>query len=260
MIRRRLLCTLCAPALLLAGCQSGGPAGESHARGRHTTDQPAADNRAVPAEIRTAQPPLNEVGPVHPIENYKQERLAQAMRGLRYDSGRVEIDAAEAAKVVTGHDAGAAAAKNAEGNDFLNSGLVVESIGAHTSAVLLDPDNAEYYSDLGVALTRKGLMDEALAAYRSSLDRNPANVETHVRLAKALQSWKQPVEAIQVWQHVLTLNPDSADVHSRLARLMYFEGRYAEAWEHVHAAEALGGSVPPQFRPMLAQHMPEPQQ
>ena len=42
------------------------------------------------------------------------------------------------------------------------------------------------------------------------------------------------------------------------ARSLYFEGRYAEAWQKVSAARALGAQFPPQFIKALEEKMPEP--
>ena len=209
-----------------------------------------------PAPARSSASSSAQAGPVNPIESYRQQRMAAALRGLRYDSGRAEIDAS--LPDLPARDAAEAVLSHGRGLDFYSQNMFVEAIEAFTRAVLLDPDAAQPYSDLALALVAKGRMSEALAAYGSALDRDPSAVETRMRRAMALEMADRSDEAVDEWNAVLEHDPDNATAHGRLAILHYYAGRYAEAWAHVHAVEALGGAVPPQFRPLLAAHMPEP--
>ncbi|MBW7904263.1 MAG: tetratricopeptide repeat protein [Phycisphaerae bacterium] len=197
-----------------------------------------------------------QAGPANPIENYRQQRMAAAMRGLRYESGRAEIDTS--LSDLPAHDAAEAALSHGRGLDFYSRNMFVEAIGEFTRAVLQDPDAAQPYSDLALALVAKGRMNEALAAYASALDRDPSAVETRMRRAMAFEMADRSHEAIDEWSAVLEHDASNLAAHGRLAILYYYAGRYSEAWAHVHAVEALGGAVPPQFRPLLAAHMPEP--
>lgn len=247
----RWLSALTAPLLFLAGCQT------HDQRWQTSADEPS-DGAAIARTTERAAAPGDDAGPMNPIDNYKHERMRNAMRGLRYESGRAEIDAAEAAKVVTGRDAAAAAESNALGTELFETSMYVEAIEAQTRAVLQDPDVASYYSDLGLALTRKGKMDEAIAAYQSALDRDPESEATLARLAMGYELANRSAAAVEAWEQVVARVPTDTYAHMRLAVLNYYAGDYALAWEHVHAAEAAGGSVPPQFRPLLAQQMAEP--
>ena len=65
-------------------------------------------------------------------------------------------------------------------------------------------------------------------------------------------------QAIETWGRVLAVDPNHAKTHERLAIVLYYLHDYQQSWRHVHAAEALGHQVPPQFRPLLEARMPEP--
>lgn len=237
-------CIICA-VVALAGCQQQRPA--------------VGSNSAAPDRPALAGDADAFAGPANPIENYKQARMAAAMRGLRYDGGLVQIDATAAASIVDhrSHDEARAAA--ARGRALLEQGDFVDAVAAHTRAVLLGPDLPEMYDDLGLALTFKGRIEEAAAAYRTALGLDPGRVESRARLANTQQMLNDFPGAIESWRQVLDARPEDVEAHARIAILLYYVGDYAAAWRHVHAAERAGGSVPPQFRPLLAERLSEPQ-
>lgn len=225
--------------LCLAGCQSKSNSGH------------VATSAASPAAPAAA-------GATSPIDDYRAARRKAAMRGLRYDTGFVTIHVEEAAQIVSGRDPAASAAAIAEGHALLEEGQQVGAIAAMTRAVLLAPEEPAAYDALGDVLTFKGRVEEAAAAFRTSLRLDPARTETRVRLANAQQMLNEFDAAIESWQMVLRDTPNDSLPHTRVAILHYYQGDFAAAWKHVHAAEALGGSVPPQFRPLLAERMAEP--
>ncbi|NOG56066.1 MAG: tetratricopeptide repeat protein [Planctomycetes bacterium] len=186
--------------------------------------------------------------------------MRQAMQGLIYDSGLVEVDPVVAADVVGDRNPDAAVAEYEEGLRMLY--VVndrVAAIASFTRAVLLNPDRIEHYNGLGRALLFKGKMAESLAAFRTALLIDPDDFDAQLGLAEAMQMGGGEYEdAIVAWQRVLALDPSYDEAHGRLAALLYYTGDYAESWEHVHQAEAMGYAVPPQFRPLLAAKMAEP--
>jgi Flp pilus assembly protein TadD len=90
------------------------------------------------------------------------------------------------------------------------------------------------------------------------LELEPRSATTRFNLAQALQRVGRFDDAVDTLNEVLRLEPDHAEAHSRLAILLYYLQRDAEAWVHVHGAESLGATVPPQFRELLARRTPEP--
>lgn len=240
---RALGLSLCG-ILLFSGCRA---------------QQSAAAPRSDAAEAPVLAGQGGGAGAVSPIDNYRAARMAEAMRGLRYESGLVQIDETAAAAIVDHRSADEAQAEAGRGRGLLDQGEFVDAVAAHTRAVLLAPDQPDLYDDLGVALTFKGRIAEAAAAYRTALALDPERVDSRARLAGALQMLNDFDAAIGAWEQVLEARPDDVEANTRIAILLYYQGDFPAAWQHVHAAEKAGGNVPPQFRPLLAERMAEPQ-
>ncbi len=205
--------------------------------------------------------PGAEVGPgqeTAPPSEYHKALLWRAMRGLRYESGRVEIDEPVAATIAQRGTRAQAMSEYERGKTLLRRNMRIQAIEAHTRAVLIAPDEAVLYEGLGAALLAKGKTAEALAAYRTALDLDPQSLPARSGLADALQRQRRFEEAVEVYREVIRLDPSHAEAHSRLAILLYYLDDDDAAWAHVHNAEALGSSVPAQFRELLARRTPEP--
>jgi tetratricopeptide (TPR) repeat protein len=238
----RLAMLTAAAAALTAGCHEGRPESASPAMAPQS-----ATGQMAPAPAETGPP--NE---------YRHALLRDAMRGLRYDSGRVEIDPETAQAVIQGEDRKEAPAEFERGRELLDHNQVIAAIKAHTKAVLLDPEEPEFYEGLGLALMAKRKPSKAAAAFRTALDLAPDSVSARFHLSEALNWLGQLDEAIHELREVLARDPDYAEAQSRLAIALYYAGQDKEAWEHVHRAEELGQEVPPQFRALLARRTPEP--
>lgn len=245
---RRMIVALALP-LLVSGCA---PSGSTSMQ----TSAARSDERELAAAPRGTD---ESSGATSPIDEYRRGRVIAAMRGLKYESGLVEIDPVEAGKLVGGPDANEAAAEDAKGRQLLEEGMSVEAIAAHTRAVLLAPNVAAYYDTLGTALVTKGRIAEALASYRTALQLDPGLIETRYRAANMLEMLGRSDDAIAIWEHVVAEAPAHADAHRKLAIAHYFQGRYDAAWVETHIVESLGQSVPPQFRKLLEGQMAEPQ-
>jgi len=235
MVFPRLTVALAICACCLTACQSS---------------QPCNPSPDAPTEARAGDDTA-------PPSHYRAELLRQAMRGLRYDSGRVAIDEPVAATVAERGTLEQALAEYERGQELLRQNRRIQAIEAHTRAVLIAPEAAVLYDGLGTALLAKQKGPEAIAAYRSALDLEPQSASTRFNLARGLQWAGRFDEAVDTLNEVLGLEPDH-DAHGRLAILLYYLQRDAEAWVHVHRAESLGAAVPPQFRELLARRTPEP--
>jgi tetratricopeptide (TPR) repeat protein len=230
-------------------------AAESPAEAFAGADAPAAHGLGVVDGQSTA----SADGAAEPLTlDYKKQRKLDAMRGLAYDSGRVQIAAGEASQIVSGRDPGAASIARLLAQDQMQSNLVYEAIASATRAVLLAPDVSEGYLVLGQALLLKRLVPEATAAFRSGVDLAPDSVGLHFALGDALARGDARRESTAHFERALELDPAHAAARERLAIQLYYLGEHARAWQHVHAAEASGRAVPPQFRAQLAQSFPEP--
>jgi tetratricopeptide (TPR) repeat protein len=193
-----------------------------------------------------------------PPSEYRKALLWQAMRGLRYDSGRVEIDEPVAVTIAERGTPEEAMIEYERGKSLLRQNQRIQAIEAHTRAVLIAPDEAVLYEGLGEALLTKQKTSEAIAAFRTALDIDPQSVAARFNLARGLQRTRQFADAAEELREVIRLEPGHVQAHSRLAILLYYLGDDGGAWAQVHAAESLGSSVPPQFRQLLARRTPEP--
>ncbi len=185
-----------------------------------------------------------------PVENYKEQRMREAMRGLDYSTGLVKLnaDSAQIARRGTREDAARLAAEakaTFETNDF------PAAIAAYTKAVIVDPTRAETYLGLSAALLPKGREKEAEAAIRTAILLAPKSIDARVALARLIDMRGESATTIAAWYEVLALDPKVAEAHGRLAIGLYYKGNQEEAQRHLHECEELGGSVPSQFKDML---------
>jgi tetratricopeptide (TPR) repeat protein len=226
----------------------------------------AAPPEAPPPETSPATEPTGESDGdegAEPVvldksQDYKAEQLRLAMRGITYEGGVLAIDPAVAPSIAAHPDAAASAAALAEGQALIAANRRDEAVAAMTRAVLLAPESAPAYEGLGDALTVRRKIAEAAAAFRAGLERDPASASLNFKLGDGLVRLDQREQALGLLRRALELEPAHAQARERLALQLYYTGRPAEAWAEVHAAEALGQAVPPQFRALLARALPEP--
>lgn len=234
--------------LLLIGCER--TASESASRS-------AAESSTATGKQSTA-PSAGGTGGASPIENYKQARLIEAMRGLKYDTGVVELDP-EYAPAIAGEVEGQSYdALITAAYELLNGGLGVEAIGAFTRTVIHSPDQVAGYEGLAEALITKGRVKESRAALRTALALDDLSVSLRFKYAQNLERMGDLPGQIAAYQRVLEVAPNHTEALSRLAIAHYFAEDFAGAWKYTHDCEAAGGAVPPQFRELLASRLSEP--
>lgn len=186
----------------------------------------------------------------NPIENYKDQRMREAMRGLTYADGRVTLSS-EAGQI-SGRGTLAEAAEQAVlGRQILDTNDFPAAIAALTKAVIIAPQRAESYLDLSQALLAKGRDQEAEAAIRTSIDLAPSNIDAHVALARLVDRSGKSAEAIAAWKDVLVLDETFAEAHGRISIASYYQGDKVAARLHLRECERLGGQVPSQFKDLL---------
>jgi tetratricopeptide (TPR) repeat protein len=71
-----------------------------------------------------------------------------------------------------------------------------EAIAAYREAVRLQPDQAKYHYDLGVALHGKGRLEEAIGAFRKAIEIKPDSAKAHCDLGSTLAELGQFAEAL----------------------------------------------------------------
>lgn len=241
-----------AAALLIGGCgaKEAAPTREGPSRSAVS----AAAERAPEASPAVGAEPVV----LDRSQDYNAQQVRLAMRGITYTDGVLAIDPEVAPSIAAHPDAQASAAALSEGHALIAANRRDEAVAAMTRAVLLAPESAPAYEGLGDALTVRRKIAEAAAAFRAGLERDPASASLHFKLGDGLARLDQREGSLAELRRALELEPAHAQARERLALQLYYTGRPAEAWAEVHAAEALGQAVPPQFRALLARALPEP--
>jgi tetratricopeptide (TPR) repeat protein len=95
-----------------------------------------------------------------------------------------------------------------------DQGRNAQAVTELEKAVALDPDLAEGYQNLGVALAESGQSDRAEQAFRNALRIRPYDARTYANLAKLLAAQKNDVPQAQYdYERAIALRPDFATAH-----------------------------------------------
>lgn len=182
----------------------------------------------------------------------KGKRLALALEGLTFEGGFVQVTPNRR------NDAALALRRNAEGDQLLDSNRVFEAIRAYRVAIQTEPSLALPYYGLGMALQGRGQTEYAIASFATAKRQDPTLLEARFALAMALQMNLLLDDAIAEMLGYVELNPENALAHERLAIWYRYAGNLVKAWDHTHAAQALGHTMPGQFVALLQRDMPDP--
>jgi tetratricopeptide (TPR) repeat protein len=119
---------------------------------------------------------------------------------------------------------------------FSNIGLALRAQGksekaevSYRQAISLKPDYAEAYLNLGVAQTDQGKTNEAIKSYRSAIEIKPDYAEAYSNLGAALSSKGELEESIKKYQTAITLQPDFIQAHDNLGISLRLHGNFTEA-------------------------------
>ena len=104
---------------------------------------------------------LNKHNQNHIIQNPPQEVIDQLV--ALYNQGQV-TSVIRQAEVLTEQYPGALLVWNILGASRAKIGMLNEAIEAYKKCIILKPDSAEIYSNMGVALKNQGKFDEAIEA------------------------------------------------------------------------------------------------
>ena len=110
---------------------------------------------------------------------------------------------------------------------------------AYRQVLVLDPDHADAYLNLGALLCEGRRCDEAVALYDEALRRHPDEALLHFNRAIALEDQGRLAEALASYHASLRLAPDLADAHYNAARLHEQLGDAKQAVRHFSAYRRL---------------------
>ena len=155
-------------------------------------------NLRTPGFLSAADPAPGAVPGTAANPNLPLERIKRSYNEAAFRQAAFELEQMEALRAATEPAAKRLAALLADGNRYLNAGLLVESEREYNRAIAVDAGSAEAYAGLARIRERTGDRDAArqLAARSLHLRDNPA---AHLVLARlALLTGQVPVAATEV--------------------------------------------------------------
>ena len=185
-------------------------------------------------------------------ENIKEERFHQAIEGLDFETGFVVVD-----PIGRRSNTRLAFKHHAEGVEAFNQNRIIDAITLQNKAVRTDPTWPVAYNSLGQALLGEGEGELAAAAFRTALALDEQYTEARFNLSFTVAGLGNQEDAIELMNGVVQAQPDNAEAHERLAIWHYYLGEYEPAWSHVHLAQKLGHTMPPQFMILLQKQAPQ---
>ncbi len=175
----------------------------------------------------------------------------------------------EAAVRESGSKEAAARLATQRGWKQLKQGDAEVAIQSFNQAYLLDPNNAEIYWGLGVAMTQQERHDIAVRLFARALALDPQNPRllADIGLAHAYAAagmTHDPVEQAKRLQGAMPwfdaaekLDPSYATTFANRAIALFFLGKYSESWMNVEKAEAIDrASVDQKLVADLSKKMP----
>lgn len=117
----------------------------------------------------------------------------------------------------------------AQGNSLYQQGRYQEAEEAYRRAIELEPNNADYYSNLGVTYYTLQRMDEAIAAFRTALQHAPSDAALHYLLGAALLQVNRLDEAEQSFVRANQLDPKLGEPYYGLGVLYRLRGQRDQA-------------------------------
>ncbi|MCW5937215.1 MAG: tetratricopeptide repeat protein [Fimbriimonadaceae bacterium] len=189
-------------------------------------------------------------GGASPIENYKEARMRDALRGLDFSTGKVTLTA-EAAKIAPRGSLADGARLAAEADRVFETNDFPAAIEAYKKAVIVAPGRAETYLGLAQALVPKGRSAEAEAAVRTAVSLSPKNLDARLAWARLVDAKGDAEATVAAWSALLAVDGTIAEAHDRLAIATYYRGDAHGALKHIEACERLGGAVPAHFKDLV---------
>ncbi|MCG6932184.1 MAG: tetratricopeptide repeat protein, partial [Gallionella sp.] len=122
------------------------------------------------------------------------------------------------------------------GNALLGNRQLDEAVANYRSALEINPDYAEVYCSLGVALKELGQFDSAINSFKRALEINPNLVEGHYSMGLALLGLRMSDNAMACFQIALKINPNLTEAHYGMGLALQDLGLFEGAVESYHRA------------------------
>ena len=104
-----------------------------------------------------------------------------------------------------------------------------EALALIERSLVLEPDQADWHSNLGIILQSNGQLEGAMDAYRRAIAINPSHANAYSNLGVVLKAIRKPSEAEAAYRTAIQLNPDHIDAYTNLGILLNGLKRTEEA-------------------------------
>ena len=129
---------------------------------------------------------------------------------------------------------------------FCNIGIIQKKIGeldesiiSYKKAIKFNPLHAVAYYNLGDALKGQGKLEEAVEVYNKAVAIKPEYADAYYNLGNALKDQGKLEEAIEAYNKALKIKPDYAEAYNNLGVVLIDQGKLEEAIEAYNKALSL---------------------
>ena len=128
---------------------------------------------------------------------------------------------------------------NNMGNVLRDQGKLNEALARFEKAILIKPDFAEAYNNMSVALKDLGKLEEAKEALTKALSIKPIYAEAQNNMGATLQDLGKLEEAVEAYNKALSIKPDFAKAQKNMGNALKDQGKLEEAIEAYNKALAI---------------------
>lgn len=120
----------------------------------------------------------------------------------------------------------------------LQKNQIKEAIKDFKTAILIDPEDANAYKNLGYAYVKTNQDEKAIEAYSQAVKYDSSDTKTMLTLGLEYQRTKKYDKAIELFKRILKLEPNNADAIANLALTYDMMGQPDKALEAYNRALA----------------------
>jgi len=117
---------------------------------------------------------------------------------------------------VSEEDKTSAESKKVEGNDLMREGRYQEAIAAYSSAILLHPGNAVYYSNRAAAYAKLNDNHNSILDCEKALSIDPSYSKAYGRMGLAYYNEEKYRESMEAYENALKLDPANQPYRTQL--------------------------------------------
>jgi predicted TPR repeat methyltransferase len=108
-------------------------------------------------------------------------------------------------------------------------GRTEEAVALIERSLELEPERADWHSNLGIVLQDRLRLDDAIAAYRHAISHDPNHANAHSNLGVVLRAKGEAAEAEAAYRAAIRIDPQHADAYHNLGVLLNAQKRPREA-------------------------------